>query len=889
MGETKINLNIDVPINQNENKSVSLSDMIKNVKNLNNNINNVNENNNKKVINEINKKINKINENNEDGKEIPTIKNIHIEEKDLFKPIGILDPEGKGLNPLTQQPYQNLYIEAEKFPNTYSGYAMGSKGWSEYKTYKDREQILTKLYKNQCVLITAGTGAGKTVLVPKLLLHIFNYQGNIAITIPRTKPTISAAEYSAKCLDVELGTHVGYSTQFDKKKSSQTKLLYTTDGTILAKLNGNDPYLENLDGLIIDEAHERNANIDQILLLVKDVLIKRPEFKFVIMSATIDPKIFLNYYKEFGIDHVDLPTKPNYNVNEIWLKEKINVLRDGKVINKDYIEKAAEIAWKEILLPKKEGDILILVPSPSSEADKVCQAIQNHIKEEKKKNPEFDTKPFCIKLEARSVKIPHGTLQNEKGDFYTESNYAVGNKDYRNLNKTYNKRIIVASDVAESSITFEGDNIDFVIDTGLANITKYYPNEQFDALEKKYIAKANHIQRKGRTGRKQEGVCYNVFTEEEYKQFLDWPIPKIMNENCISLVLSFMNKDYITHVDMPFTYPKKSTKKEKQSLNEYLLNLIGPPSEDYINSSLKQLELINAIEVKNNKGYITDFGRAIQIFERESIPPQYAASILHSYNYKCSDEVMNIVSLLIKVDNKFRDVFNDKFTKEKDKKSEKYKQDEKKYIEIMKKNASSYGDLITLHKILQTFKEKQYTIKREKGREVLLSKESEATGVQWAKDHFIRYENLKLAIKEDKKKKTIIQGVKKAFAMAIGRYRDVIKKDVIVHEKMEDRIIQSFVNGFSSNLIQLSGRDYINCMAKEKTSARVSNNQSLLKYMSTRPTLCLQNYYFNGIDGRREFGMVTKIPTKIQDTLSPKIKEYLKKCKKSDKLSFLKK
>lgn len=787
---------------------------------------------------------------------------------------------------MTNEPYQNLYTEAETFPNTYSGYATGSKGWSEYKTYKDRADILTKLYKNQCVLVTAGTGAGKTVLVPKLLLHVLNYQGNIAITIPRTKATISAAEYSAKCLDVELGSYVGYSTQKEKKKSDKTKLLYMTDGTILAKLNGGDPYLDSLDGLIIDEAHERNANIDQILLLVKNVLTKRPNFKFVIMSATIEPKLFVDYYGDFGIVHVDLPMVPNYKVKEIFLEKEVNIFKNGNIINNDYIKKTAEIIWKEILLPGKEGDILALIPSPG-EANQVCQEIQNYIKEEKKKNNTLTINPFCIKFDAKSTKESYGSDTNPKtGKLYTQENYAVGTKSYTDLNNTYTRRIIMATEVAESSITFDGGPINFVVDTGLANISKYYPNEQIDALEKKYIARANHNQRKGRTGRIQEGTCYNVFTENEYNNFLEWPIPKIMNEDTISIVLGFMTKPYITHVDIPFEYPTKKSSGENKSLNEYMFELIGPPEKDYINSSLLQLEQIGAFEVKGKKGYITEFGRAIQMFERESLSPQQAATVLHSYNYNCSDEVMNVVALLSKVEGRFENIFDQNFSKERDKKSNKYKEDEKKYINIMKKNASQHGDHITLYNILKTYKEKQYNVTRERGREVLVSKEGDGTGARWAKENFIRANNLKEAVHG---KNTRIEGIKRIFGMCISRYKDFIKKDVDIHDKIEDNIIQSFANGYVSHIIQSSGRDYINCSVKEKTSAMVGRKGSLVQYMKTPPPLCIQNYYFRSSSGMKFFGTVTKIPPKVKEQMSDVAKEIIKNCKKSNKPVVFKK
>ena len=469
---------LETDINQIKNK----------VNNINNNVASKNINNNdasknKEVetnIKEINEQIEEINQNNNTN--IPLIKNTHVNKNKLMEPIGILDPEGKEPNPLTREPYQNLYTEAATFPNTYVGYA---NFWSKFPTYTFREKIINMLYDNQCVLVTAGTGAGKTVLVPKFLLHVLNYQGKIAITIPRTAPTQTAADYAAKTLDVPMGEQVGYSYKGAKVMSTNTKLLYITDGTILAKLNGTDPNLDEFDALVIDEAHERNANMDQILLLVKRVLKNRPEFKLVIMSATIDPKLFMDYYKDFGIKHIDLPAKPNFPVEEIFLPKgkEVNILKDGQVMNKEYLNKTAEIIFKEIILPRKVGDVLAIIPSPGEGAD-ICRFIENFIKDEMRKNPDFKSKPFCITFSSGSGKK---TFRNA-----TEKNYAVGNKNYKNLDEGYTRRIIMASEVAESSITFEGDTINFVVDTGLANINKYYPDTEVEALEKKYIAKASY-------------------------------------------------------------------------------------------------------------------------------------------------------------------------------------------------------------------------------------------------------------------------------------------------------------------------------------------------------------------------------------------------------------
>lgn len=136
-------------------------------------------------------------------------RNTYVDPKDLFEKKGILDPEGKAPNPFTGLPYENLYENADKKPDTYAGYGSGEKGWCKLPMYTKSEEVIQEIYDNQIIFIISGTGSGKTVLTPKLALHSLNYQGKILITNPKKTPSLENAEYAAKCLDVKLGDEVG--------------------------------------------------------------------------------------------------------------------------------------------------------------------------------------------------------------------------------------------------------------------------------------------------------------------------------------------------------------------------------------------------------------------------------------------------------------------------------------------------------------------------------------------------------------------------------------------------------------------------------------------------------------------------------------------------------
>ena len=207
--------------------------------------------------------------------------------------IGILDPEGINLNPLNGKPYSDKYKKlAEK--------------WKTFPVYQKAREIIDDINNNQVLLLVSQTGSGKSVLMPKITLHTLNYNGKIAMTLPKQIITKSAAEFAAETLDIELGQEVGYRYKGSdpKMRSDKTKILYTTDGTIVAKAF-NDITLKEYDAILIDEIHEQSVNMHILLYLMRETLKLRPEFKLIIMSATINTEIFATYFRDFKFKTID--------------------------------------------------------------------------------------------------------------------------------------------------------------------------------------------------------------------------------------------------------------------------------------------------------------------------------------------------------------------------------------------------------------------------------------------------------------------------------------------------------------------------------------------------------------------------------------------------------
>lgn len=487
----------------------------------------------------------------------------------INKNIGILDPDGINLNPLTNQPYSETYKEL-------------SKVWRNFPAYKKANQIIEAINTNQVILITSGTGSGKTVLLPKFMLHVFNYEKKIAVTLPKQMIAQSAAEYASLTLDVKLGDDVGYKFKGAPKKSTKesTRLLFATDGTIVAKLL-KDPKLEEYSAILIDEAHERKIQIDFLLYLLKNTCKLRPEFKIVIMSATVNETVFINYFKEFDFVHFDVGGETNYPIESIFLKEPIT--------QKMYIEEGIKII-KKISSETESGDILFFVTSVQETIDS-CKNILTK-----------NDNSFCIEVFA--------------GMNQTQQELA------QSLNTSDKRKILVGTNVAESSLTIS--NIKYVIDSGYELFNYYDPKINSKVLVKQFITQAQAKQRMGRAGRTGAGTCYHLYTKNEFENMNKYPIPAINVSNITGECLKLLSLDSVKNVD---------------NLKNVLNNFIEPPDKKYVQNAINTLEKIGLIENNN----INNLGKLVADLQLE---PEQGLAICNAYKLGCVKEVIAIIAMI---------------------------------------------------------------------------------------------------------------------------------------------------------------------------------------------------------------------------------------------------
>jgi len=455
------------------------------------------------------------------SKETKNSKSVKIEGLNLDDP---LDYQGLDNNFLTGEPYSEEY---KSLANT----------WSQFPLYKNKEQLqnfFNSIVNNQITLVVSGTGSGKTVIVPKLLLKYFmvsnkdkitseeeskRHNSKIVVTNPKILTTISNAEFGAKTLDVNLGSQVGYKFRGspDNAISPETKLLYATDGILLAQIYGGDVLLSEYQGIIIDEAHERKIPIDLLLYFFKHVVRNRPEFKVIIMSATIDVEVFRKFYEDDGISFglVEVSGESNYPIESIYLKP------NDKIDSYNYLYVGVGVILK-LLDEGKEGDIIMFVPV-QRDLEAGCSLLKK-LCPQRVKMGEVCNSYYCAELSSQT--------NDENRDL------AVSEDKYKSLDTNYKRKIIFATNVAESSITFKG--IIYVIDSGLEFAGYFDFNRYANVMKSQYTTQSQIMQRMGRAGRTQPGICYHLYTKETFDKFDKFPKPDIATANLNSEFISFM-------------------------------------------------------------------------------------------------------------------------------------------------------------------------------------------------------------------------------------------------------------------------------------------------------------------------------------------------------------
>jgi len=364
------------------------------------------------------------------------------------------------------------------------------------------DEIIGLLQSHQVVVLAGETGSGKTTQIPKLCLAAGSgLRGRIACTQPRRVAALSVSRRVAEELNVAWGREVGCKVRFADETSPETVVKFLTDGMLLAELHG-DPDLREYDTIIVDEAHERSLNIDFLLGHLRRLRRRRPELRIVITSATIDTAAFSAAFDQAPVVEVSGRVYP---VEVIYspLEEM-----QGDAGDYTYIDAAVEAVGR-VLRESAAGDVLVFLPTERDLREVADRLAGAGPAKGRKAGPGLEIVPLF------------GRLTNAE--------------QQRAFAPAAGRKVVVATNIAETSLTIPG--IRFVIDTGLARISRYVPQSRTRRLPVEPIAQSSADQRKGRCGRVSDGVCIRLYREPDYRARPRFATPEIQRCNLADVIL----------------------------------------------------------------------------------------------------------------------------------------------------------------------------------------------------------------------------------------------------------------------------------------------------------------------------------------------------------------
>ncbi|CAH2313941.1 probable ATP-dependent RNA helicase DHX34 [Pelobates cultripes] len=386
---------------------------------------------------------------------------------------------------------------------------------SNLPIFQYREKIIHMVRDHQVVVVAGDTGCGKSTQVPQYLLAAGF--GHIACTQPRRIACISLAKRVGFESLNQYGSKVGYQIRFESSRSPATKIVFLTEGLLLRQIQ-KDSEVPQYQVLIVDEVHERHLHSDFLLGVLRRILPLRPDLKVILMSATINIKLFSGYFDQAPVLQVPGRLFPIQVIYQPVPQEEA-ASKTEKLDPRPFLRVLQAIDHKYPV--DERGDLLIFL-SGVTEISSVLEAVQVYATHTQ-----------------RWIVLPlHSTLSLVEQDKVFD------------LAPPGVRKCIISTNIAETSVTIDG--VRFVLDSGKVKEMSFDPKAKMQRLQEFWISRASAEQRKGRAGRTGPGVCYRLYAESDYDAFAPYPVPEIQRVALDALVLQMKSMDLGDPRSFPF-------------------------------------------------------------------------------------------------------------------------------------------------------------------------------------------------------------------------------------------------------------------------------------------------------------------------------------------------
>jgi ATP-dependent helicase HrpB len=388
--------------------------------------------------------------------------------------------------------------------------------------------LLAALRKRASVVLRAAPGAGKTTRVPEVLLESGLVQGRILVLEPRRVAARSAARFLAQRRSERLGDTIGLEVRFERAVSKQTRVVFMTEG-VLTRRFLSDPFLDGVGAVVLDEFHERSLQTDLAIALLKELLTVRDDLKVVVMSATIDTNEVARFLDDAPVIESEGRAFP------------LTITHLDKPDDRYLDEKVASHVRRALTEVDDDGDALVFLPG-APEIHRVRQRLTER----------------ALPGDAEVLTL-YGSMSSETQD--------------RVFSRGDRRRVILATNIAETSVTIEGVTI--VVDSGLEKRVRYDAATHLSRLVTSKISLESATQRAGRAGRTRPGHAFRLWTRAEHALLAKSTPPEIATTDLSALaldVLAFRSGDVRT------------------------FSFLTPPPDAHLTRALAELRFLSAVD-----------------------------------------------------------------------------------------------------------------------------------------------------------------------------------------------------------------------------------------------------------------------------------------------------
>ncbi|CAN6451780.1 unnamed protein product [Victoria cruziana] len=512
--------------------------------------------------------------------------------------------------------------------------------------YKERDTLLSAISQNQVIVVSGETGCGKTTQLPQYILEseidaVRGASCNIICTQPRRISAMAVSERVAAERGEKLGESVGYKVRLEGARGRETRLLFCTTGVLLRRLLV-DRNLKGVSHVIVDEIHERGMNEDFLLIVLKELLPRRPELKLVLMSATLNAELFSSYFGKAPMLHIPGFTYPvrahflenilettgyrlspynqidDYGQERKWKMQK-QALRKRKSQINSLVEDALETAdFKKYSFGVRES---LSCWNPDSIGFNLIEGVLCHICKNERPGAILVFMTGWDDINTLKEQLgAHPLLGDHSKVLILACHGSMASTEQRLIFDRPEdgvRKIVLATNMAETSITI--NDVVFVVDCGKAKETSYDALNNTPCLLPSWISKASARQRRGRAGRVQPGECYHLYPRCVYDAFAEYQLPELLRTPLQSLCLQIKSL-------------------QLGGITEFLSKALQPPEPLSVQNAVEYLKIIGALDQKEN---LTILGRYLSMLPVE---PKLGKMIILGSMFKCLDPILTVVA-----------------------------------------------------------------------------------------------------------------------------------------------------------------------------------------------------------------------------------------------------